>query len=220
MRQPFPHHFFTFSSLKCYISPNSWWILLNLVCNLDVWYIILPNMIQFSIHVFGLLGWFLWIKQLYQIVRACLDGFHFIFWKVFFSFVDKRSLSEFEIEPNLNIHWHEPLLPTWTCSGCGKIDLSHHSVLHLTLHGIRIHQEHQCTLGGSFVEALLWYLVDQRATQEGSGGFKTPVFQGAIKDIKIIKWKWGNLSTCIHVHLITDWLVFDWPPVEGNSYDN
>ena len=31
--QPFPRHFFTLkctSSLKCYISPNSWWILLNI----------------------------------------------------------------------------------------------------------------------------------------------------------------------------------------------
>ena len=55
--QLFPCHFFTLkctSSLKCYISPNSWWILLNLetvhspICNLDVWYIILPNIILFK----------------------------------------------------------------------------------------------------------------------------------------------------------------------------
>ena len=66
------------------------------------------------------------------------------------------------------------------------------------------------------VEALLRYLVNQRATQEGLEGFKTPVFQGAIaaiapfyekgaiKDVKIIKQKWGNVSICIHVCLITD----------------
>ena len=58
-------------------------------------------------------------------------------------------------------------------------------------------------LEDSEVEALLRYLVNHRATQEGSGGFKTPVFQGditaiapfyekgAIKDVKNIKWKWG-----------------------------
>ena len=38
--QPFPHHFFTLKcalSLKCYISPNFGWILLNLgLCTLDV----------------------------------------------------------------------------------------------------------------------------------------------------------------------------------------
>ena len=56
----------------------------------------------------------------------------------------------------------------------------------------------------SKVEALLRYLVNQRATQEGLGGFKAPVFQGAIKDVKIIKRKCGNVSICIHVHLITD----------------
>ena len=55
----------------------------------------------------------------------------------------------------------------------------------------------------SEVKVLLGYLVDQKAAQEGSGGFKNqdgvaaiaPFYEkGAIKDVKIIKWKWVNVS--------------------------
>ena len=34
------------------------WTVHSPICHLDVWLIILPNIILFSIHVFGFLGWF------------------------------------------------------------------------------------------------------------------------------------------------------------------
>ena len=68
-------------------------------CNHDVWYMIPQNIVLFWIHVFGLLGWFLWIKQLRQMqnIIECLDTVNA---PVFVLSLGAQKLS-------YNLHWIE-----------------------------------------------------------------------------------------------------------------